>query len=132
MISGLNHITLAVTGIDQSVHFYQKLLGFDVHVIWDQGAYLTLGSLWLCLSLDNVCSKSDYTHFAFGVSDEEFSICKKILVAEGVQQWKENSSEGDSFYFLDPDGHKLELHVGSLQTRLDTLKENPYAGMRWF
>lgn len=32
---------------------------------------------------------------------------------------EENLSEGDSLYFLDPDGHKLELHVGSLQSRLD-------------
>lgn len=67
--------------------------------------------------------------FNTGASDF-FNLCNK-LNAHGVKQWKSNSSEGDSYYFLDPDGHKLELHVGTLQSRLDSVRANPYANMRW-
>ena len=48
-----------------------------------------------------------------------------------VQQWQQNSSEGDSLYLLDPDGHRLELHCGSLQTRLRALEQSPYSGLIW-
>lgn len=44
---------------------------------------------------------------------------------------EDNKSEGQSFYFLDPDGHKLELHVGDLASRLAQCREKPYSGMRF-
>lgn len=45
--------------------------------------------------------------------------------------WKDNKSEGQSFYFLDQDGHKLKLHVGDLSSRLAQCREKPYSGMRF-
>ena len=49
---------------------------------------------------------------------------KNKLKSKKIKEWKINTSEGDSLYILDPNNHKLELHVGSLQTRLNYLKEN--------
>ena len=48
--------------------------------------------------------------------------------------FKENHSEGESFYFLDPDGHKLEIHVGDWQSRLTTKRQNPggWQQIEWF
>jgi hypothetical protein len=40
--------------------------------------------------------------------------------------WQENRSEGASLYFLDPDGHKLEIHAGDWQTRLAAMKQDPW------
>jgi len=49
-----------------------------------------------------------------------------------VTEWQTNRSEGVSFYFLDPDGHQLEAHVGSLNSRLAECRAKPYKGMRFF
>jgi catechol 2,3-dioxygenase-like lactoylglutathione lyase family enzyme len=135
VLSGLNHLTLAVQSLELSVPFYRELLGFRLRATWNKGAYLELGDLWLCLSLDDkrlTKPSADYTHYAFSASAEKFATFVTKLIQAGVVEWKSNSSEGDSFYFLDPDGHKLEIHVGSLASRLKQCREHPYAGMEFF
>ncbi|WP_371271382.1 VOC family protein, partial [Enterococcus faecium] len=42
-LSGLNHLTLAVSQLAPSVAFYQQLLGMTLHARWDSGAYLSCG-----------------------------------------------------------------------------------------
>lgn len=135
MLTGLNHLTLAVCDLERSFAFYTTVLGARPHARWDTGAYLGLGSLWLCLSLDALraaVTQQDYTHCAFGIASADFAAFVARLRAQGVREWKSNRSEGDSFYFLDPDGHQLEAHVGDLHSRLAACRAQPYAGMRFF
>lgn len=131
MITSINHITLAVSDLERSLHFYTQLLGLKGHVSWDTGAYLSVGSLWVCLSVDPVCEKTDYTHYAFTVERANFEWICSTLRKNGIKEWKQNKSEGQSFYFSDPDGHKLEIHVGDLESRLASLSEHPYDNMKW-
>ena len=126
MINGVNHITIAVNDIDESFAFYVDVLGMHPHAKWKSGAYLTLDNLWFCLSCDNARPSQDYSHLAFSVSQQAFGEVKQRLEDANVITWKENTSEGDSFYFLDPNGHKLELHCGDLASRLASLKTAPY------
>lgn len=133
-VTGLNHITLAVADVERSLIFYRDLLGLTVRAAWPTGAYLEAGQLWLCLSHDDVARTSphpDYTHLAFSVSEADYATLSRRLVAECVL-WKDNKSEGASTYFLDPDGHKLEIHIGSLETRLDHYRQNPSKGVTVF
>ena len=136
MLTALNHLTLAVTALPRSLDFYQQVLGCRLHARWDAGAYLTLGELWLCLSVDaqrgQATTAPDYTHYAFSVAQADFAAFVAHARAQGVHEWKTNRSEGDSFYFLDPDGHQLEAHVGSLESRLAQCRLQPYAGMQFF
>jgi catechol 2,3-dioxygenase-like lactoylglutathione lyase family enzyme len=135
MLTGLNHLTLAVTDLERSVGFYRDLLGFRPAATWKTGAYLRLGELWLCLSLDDKRATSpqpDYTHYAFGIAQDSFPAFRARLLDAGVAEWRQNRSEGDSFYFLDPDGHQLEAHVGDLARRLAACRAAPYADMRFF
>jgi len=92
-----------------------------------KGAYFLAGDLWFCLDLDPTTRTSalpEYTHFAFSVAQRDFSMLADRISASGAEIWKKNSSEGDSLYFMDPSGHKLELHVGSWQSRLNALRKN--------
>lgn len=131
MVLGLNHMTIAVSDLERSLKFYRDTLGFIAHVKWDSGAYLSAGELWFCLSLDEPCPKTDYTHVAFDIASKEFEAFTERVISLGVEIWKENKSEGQSLYILDPDGHKLEIHSGSLESRLESLRTKPYSGLVW-
>ena len=124
MLKGLNHITFAVSDLSRSVEFYTGVLGGEVKALWSTGAYVSLGHTWICLSLDEQASRqlrSDYSHVAFSVDDDDLIRMKLLFEKNGIPIWKKNESEGASLYFLDPDGHKLELHVGTLQSRLRSM-----------
>jgi catechol 2,3-dioxygenase-like lactoylglutathione lyase family enzyme len=131
MLKGFNHITIAVSDLDASLRFYTQLLGMRAHVRWDKGAYLSLGDLWFCLSCDEVLPAKDYSHLAFDIAEADFPAFAAKLLQAGVKEWKQNKSEGDSLYLLDPDGHQLEVHSGTLQSRLESLKLAPYTGLVW-
>jgi catechol 2,3-dioxygenase-like lactoylglutathione lyase family enzyme len=131
VLRGLNHITIAVSDLDRSLTFYTEIAGMHAHVRWDNGAYLSLGGVWFCLSSDKVLPSQDYSHIALDISENDFAPFSAKLRNAGVKEWKANSSEGQSVYFLDPDGNKLEAHSGNLQTRLNSLKDKPYSGLVW-
>ncbi len=124
-VRGLNHVTLAVGDLDRAVKFYVEGLGLALRKHWAKGAYLEAGSLWIALSPDPLARREphpDYSHVAFDVSQADFAAMAQQLLAAGARPWKDNRSEGDSFYFLDPDGHKLEIHAGNLETRLKAME----------
>lgn len=132
MLNGLNHITIAVRDVSRSFDFYVNTLGFIPKARWTNGAYLCLGNLWFCLSADSVASQEDYTHYAFSIRSEDFDVFVAQLKSSGVREWKTNKSEGKSIYFLDPDGHKLEIHDGDLDSRLSECRKYPYEKMEFF
>jgi catechol 2,3-dioxygenase-like lactoylglutathione lyase family enzyme len=129
MIKGLNHITLSVSDLARSLQFYAEILDFKPKAKWAGGAYLSAGNLWLCLTLDENARRGaqpEYTHLALDIEQQHFASYTQKLLDYGISQWKENSSEGDSLYFLDPDGHKLEIHVGDIESRIESIRNQPY------
>lgn len=119
MITGVNHITLSVSNLNQSWDFYTLVLGATPLCRWHKGAYLELGNVWLCLNLQSSTKPAeDYTHIAWDIDADHFNLLHDKIIASGVEIFQENSSEGVSLYFCDPDGHKLELHVGNWQSRI--------------
>ncbi|WP_441289801.1 fosfomycin resistance glutathione transferase [Sorangium sp. KYC3313] len=132
-IGGVNHVTLAVRDLDRAVQFYVQVLGGTRRAQWARGAYLELGALWLCLELDARAGRqADDSHLAFSVDAEGLASLGEAIRLSGARIWKENRSEGASLYFEDPDGHKLEIHVGDLRTRLASCREKPCEGMEFF
>lgn len=128
MITGINHITLSVNDLSQSFSFYKEVLGFKPLMKRDKSAYFLAGDLWFCIEEDSktrIQELPEYTHIAFSISQENFHSMKENLQKHNVTSFKKNTSEGDSFYFLDPNGHKLEIHVGTWKTRLEKYLNDP-------
>lgn len=126
MIRGLNHITLATADLARSFAFYTDVLGAKPLARWRRGCYLLLGEIWLCLDVGVPNASGAYTHIALDVSAADFEMLSQVIRTSGALIWKENRSEGASFYFLDPDGHKLEIHVGDWKSRLAAMRGKPW------
>lgn len=141
MITGLNHITLGVQNIDRSFDFYHTILGFKPLCKWEGSAYFLVGdpndphALWFCLDRDaRRDATSCSTHYAFSVSLADFEAMSARILTSGAQIYKQNTSPDESLYFLDPDGHKLEIHTGSWQSRIKAKKANlgKWTDVEWY
>lgn len=68
VITGVNHITLAVHDVSKSFDFYARVLGCKPVARWENGAYLTAGETWIALVKDNANNskrRNDCSHIAF-------------------------------------------------------------------
>jgi catechol 2,3-dioxygenase-like lactoylglutathione lyase family enzyme len=112
------------------------VLGFRPLARWRRGAYLLAGeTTWICLALDAKTRTEvlpEYTHIAFSVAPDAFAETARRIRNSGARDWQENTSEGNSVYFLDPDGHKLEVHVGDWRSRIEACRSRPYDDMVFF
>lgn len=133
-ISGINHLTFSVSDLEKSIHFYQHVLGGKLLVKGRNLAYFDLNGIWVALNVQQDIRREDihhsYTHIAFSVCEEEFDLFVEKFEELGVNILsgrKRDEREKRSIYFTDPDGHKFELHTGSLQDRMSYYKsEKPY------
>lgn len=130
-VAGINHITLSVDDVEASVRFYRDLLGCNLVARWPTGAYLAVGPTWLALHEESSPHERgvDYSHVAFDVSQSNFADMCDAIRAAGCQLWQENWTEGDSLYFCDPNGHRLEIHSSTFAHRIETAVASPWPGL---
>ena len=128
MVKGINHINISVSDIERSFSLYKDTFGFKPFCRSEGSAYFLAGypddpgCLWFSLNLDQsgLQRPSPYnTHFAFRVGDQNFDALINHLIEPRAQIFKDNTSPEKSLYFLDPDDHKLEIHVGHWQARIN-------------
>ena len=131
-IAGLSHITLRVSSLSRSIAFYRDVLGGTLRATWKRGAYLELGPVWLCFLEGTPSPTDDGSHLAFSVPRESFESLSRALIEVDAGRWRSDTSEGRSHYFLDPDGHRLEIHVGDLESRLLACRHAPYEDMVFY
>ncbi|WP_152656743.1 metallothiol transferase FosB [Oceanobacillus sp. CFH 90083] len=124
-IQGINHLLFSVSDLEKSIAFYRDVFDAKLLVKGRSTAYFDLNGIWLALNEEKDIPrneiKASYTHLAFSVNDIEMPAWEQHLRQLGVNILEgRERAEGDkqSIYFTDLDGHKFELHTGTLQDRL--------------
>lgn len=118
-------MTFSVQNLNESVDFYVKILDAKLLYLEKKTAYLELAGIWIALNQEDIPRneiKFSYTHTAFTIKEEEVQFWYNKLTQNNVKILngrKRYPEERKSIYFEDPDGHKLELHTGTMKERIN-------------
>jgi lactoylglutathione lyase len=110
--TALDHVTLYVKNLTESVNFYQTLFGFNVKKdqLEDRSQIIGNSAITLCLYEDpERVQPVGIAHFGFHVQNFSLIIetCEflNIPMPYGIVVWEKSRS----IYIVDPNGYEIEL-----------------------
>lgn len=132
MIEGLSHVTFIVSDLDRMTGFLKQI--FDAEEIYSgdhatfsgsKEKFFIIGGIWIAIIEGDPLPGKTYNHIAFKIPDEQFDEYVKRVRSHGVDVDEGRNridGEGRSIYFYDYDNHLFELHTGTLEERLKSLR----------
>jgi len=121
---GLHHLALICSDVEQTIQFYQDVLGFPLVELMENRDYKGSSHLFFDIGHDNLLAFFDFPglglkpaieaigsvqHIAISVYPEHFERLKSALDAKGIPYIGPDRGAKDSIYFKDPDGIQIEL-----------------------
>jgi catechol 2,3-dioxygenase-like lactoylglutathione lyase family enzyme len=118
---GLHHFASLARDVEETVRFYQGVLGFPLTDIFENRDYQGSNHFFFDIGNDNLIAFFDFPgldvgpyaevlgglhHVAISVEPEQWELLKTKLEDAGVDY---QSESGTSIYFRDPNGARLEL-----------------------
>ncbi len=118
---GLHHFAIVARDVEETVRFYQDVLGFPLTDIFENRDYQGSNHFFFDIGNDNLIAFFDFPgldvgpyaevmgglhHIAISVEPEQWASLKVKLEEAGVDY---QSESGTSIYFRDPNGARLEL-----------------------
>ncbi|MDR7255106.1 catechol 2,3-dioxygenase-like lactoylglutathione lyase family enzyme [Nocardioides sp. BE266] len=118
---GLHHFAVVARDVEETVRFYQEVLGFPLTEIFENRDYEGSNHFFFDIGHGNLLAFFDFPgldigpyaevlgglhHIAISVEPEAWARLKGNLDSAGVEYLEES---GTSIYFRDPNGARLEL-----------------------
>lgn len=124
-VGGFHHVALICKDVEQTIHFYQELLGFPLVELVENRDYAGSSHFFFDVGNRNLLGFFDFPghdhpdfhetiggvqHIALSTSPENFAAAKAKLDREGVPYLGPDRGADDSLYIRDPNGIGLEFY----------------------
>jgi catechol 2,3-dioxygenase-like lactoylglutathione lyase family enzyme len=117
---GLHHMALLSSDVEQTVRFYQELLGFPLTDIAENRDYRGSSHFFFDIGNNNLLAFFDFPGLVLGPYQEVLGGLHHVAISVEPERWEslrdklttagvELLEHGVSMYFQDPDGTRLEL-----------------------
>jgi glyoxylase I family protein len=128
---GVHHVALIARDVEETISFYQDLLGFPLVELVENRDYAGSSHFFFDIGNGNLLGFFDFPghdhpepretiggvqHLAISVADEQFRQARSRLREAGVEYVGPDRGVEDSIYFHDPNGAPIELYCEVLGT----------------
>lgn len=121
---GVHHLALICSDVEQTIRFYQGILGFPLIELLENRDYKGSTHFFFDIGNHNLLGFFDFPglglgpaeeaiggvqHIAISATPENFEEIKRRLEANGIEYLGPDRGVKESMYFRDPDGIQVEI-----------------------
>ena len=126
---GLHHVALICRDVEETIRFYQELIGFPLVELVENRDYAGSSHFFFDIGNRNLLGFFDFPghdhppwqetignvqHIAISVGADQFAAAKERMTERGIEYLGPDRGVADSLYFRDPNGLGLELYCEEL------------------